>query len=126
MTQHITLKEVEAACRTAYKENRLIAQGPTSIDYGYQVLGEDKVVRVCAIGAALTDETLEVISTKKLQQVPIGAIIRETESLISWDADDFQELVHIQQCHDRWLDDMRNGNQRVEHTKSVFKQVIGL
>ncbi len=70
MTQHITLAEVKSACQKAYKEKRLIAQNVQEVgaDYGYCLL--DKYV--CAIGAALTSETLSDIDTYHAQEELIG------------------------------------------------------
>ena len=96
--QHITLEEVKSACVKAYDEKRLLFQH--TVEYGYAVEGFR-----CAIGCALSDETLEEIETLRLQKVTIvGGENSETgtrlDQVISWDEDEERDLERIQRAHD--------------------------
>lgn len=129
MTQLITVDEVKVACRKAYKENRLIAQDPKFSVYGYQLLGSDDVIRVCAIGAALNDEAIETICEKSLQWCtisnPTGISGESITSAFHWNEDEKMDLMEIQLAHDEWLGNVRD-DEYPSISEREFKRVIGL
>lgn len=104
--QRLTLSEVVAAARAAYADGNLIAQNLDSeylsdTDYAYLNARGHR----CAIGAALTDETLAAIERDALQQETVEAsaagrwflpFAPERES-------DIGDMVMIQESHDQWL-----------------------
>ncbi len=108
MTQHITLEGVKAACRKAYEEDRLLAQSSGPGEYGYRMLDDDGKERCCAIGAALTLETLDSIEEANCQthtiKHPQGMIADHSlRNHFSWDREEDSDLRDIQQAHDNWM-----------------------
>lgn len=93
--QHITLKEVKAACRKAYAERRLIAQH--SDQYAYR----DLAGHVCAIGAALSDKTLDLIEEEGLQVTGLGDSNGNSLLPFRCDPKELSALVELQGAHDR-------------------------
>ena len=98
--QHITLAEVKEACRKAYAENRLLAQNPSEKEYGYSIRGN-----VCAIGAALTPETLSVIDSLHGHWWTLNESKNQIQDneVFSWAEEEHKPLVGIQKAHDTWL-----------------------
>lgn len=127
MTQHITVEEVKAACRTAYKEKRLIAQDPDPVPYGYRISGSDGVVRVCAIGAVLNEGTLNVIDTRGLHSRTIFSSYGsgKGDHAFSWNHDEKEDLIAIQRSHDYWLRDGM-GREGSSLAEKDFMEKIGL
>ncbi len=133
MIQLITMDGVKAACCKAYKENRLIAQDPAPSDYGYQLLGSDDTVRVCAIGAALDDEAIEKINELGLHSCTISSPRKSItlseeiriELAFSWDENEKEDLMEIQLAHDEWLGNVRD-DEYPSISEREFKRVIGL
>ncbi len=113
MTQHITLAEVKAACRKAYKEERLLAQDPTIPDYAYKRVSADGIERCCAIGTVLNDESLNLIMAAGLHNCTINNPSHRgndasLKDVISWDVDEQKQLGTIQVFHDEWLGRVRD------------------
>ena len=95
--QHITLEEVKASCRQAYSEGRLVFQN-TGDEYGYSI-GNSR----CAIGSALTYDTLCYIEGHCLQTYVIGKNSIAHDALrraFTWDDEEEKELSQIQSLHD--------------------------
>lgn len=129
MTQHITLAEVKAACRKAYAEGRLIAQDVDGKFHGYRV-GD----RVCAIGAALTDETHQIIDEESLAAEIIidpDYSLYDDHHLIntafSWDEEDQKALFEIQNLHDNWTGARMSDvcPETIASYEDEFKALIG-
>ena len=73
--QHITLAEVKAACRDAYKVGTLLAQQTDkTLDYGYRVSLNDGSFCFCAIGVVLTPETHKNIEDNRARSSTIRQI----------------------------------------------------
>ncbi len=96
--QHITVKQVQEACRKAYDEKRLAAQDMENNLYYYQH-GDFG----CAIGVALSPESAALI--------PDQAIVLESsdhhynssfENAFSWLDEELTKLADIQKKHDFW------------------------
>lgn len=94
MLQHITLDEVKSACREAYPEQRLAAQGPSTSEYFYRADGYG-----CAIGVALTDKTVELI-TEPGWTLAIDS--KELSECFTWPHSELEQLSKIQSAHDMW------------------------
>ena len=101
MIQNITLVEVKAAASKAYKENRLLAQsvGP----YGYRITCVDGVSRVCAIGAVLSEASLDKIEAADLHTSTISEHGEVFSEIFEFSNDELDDLVAIQDAHDCWL-----------------------
>jgi hypothetical protein len=95
--QALTLEGVKAACREAYRNDELLAQDPKNEACRYVHEG-----RRCAIGVALSDETLRIIAERGLMTSPIteldtlGIVTVEDRSELHW-------IEHIQGLHDAWV-----------------------
>ena len=125
MTQLITVNEVKAACRKAYVEKRLLAQDPDPSAYGYRILGDDGVVRVCAIGAVLNDGTLNAIDARGQHSRTISNSYSYAGYAFSWDEAEALDLIVIQQAHDHWLRDVMGGEGSIIAERN-FMIMIGL
>jgi hypothetical protein len=101
----ITLEQVKAACRKAYDEKRLLAQN-TPIQYGYSRDGF-----VCAIGAALSPATLDMIeedsNLENLQEAIVG-MYEFNHSIAHVLPEEEGDLFTIQGVHDQWLSSQNN------------------
>lgn len=95
MIQHITLEEVKAAARLAYKEGRLLAQAGTQ-SVCYYKKGEF----VCAIGAVLSEESLAEVERKGFMDAGIHKLL--DHRIISCPSGSGAELNNLQNLHDNW------------------------
>lgn len=119
MTQHITVEEVKAACRIAYAEKRLLAQNTVfQSSYGYLRDG-----RVCAIGAALTDETMKLVEQFGLHRTSISDG-EELRKAFTWDDAEEEELMLIQISHDCWLQE--DSGYRYALYEKDFRKRVGI
>lgn len=120
--QTITVTEVKAAALKAYKEGRLLAQSDCQVEYGYEVKGLDGKTRVCAIGAALTRESLDMIEAEDLQCCTIHAAMSGLCEVFDCAQADYEALCYIQNAHDAWLG--WGGNDK--HRKQKEAHFLGL
>ena len=102
--KHITLEQVKVACLKAYREGRLIAQTPHEADYGYRDTGKDGVIRVCAIGAVLSEDVLDEIDILGWNAHGIITQRDDLKKLFDWEDDEQAELRLIQDTHDAWFE----------------------
>ncbi len=125
MTQHLTLAEVQAAAAKAYAEGRLTAQHP--IHSLRKCVYEGDSGCGCAIGVALTSETLEAIKRHAYQFSRVIALING--EVISVDPKEEEALRNIQRTHDTWCSmasyEMPSDGQ-VERARLAFLQAIGV
>ena len=106
MIQIITGPEACAAARKAYKERRLLAQCDLveahRISYGYEVdICDTKFV--CAIGACLSENSLEAIEDGMHQLTTIDSDLAAFNYIFNCKHVDFDVLVSLQKAHDQWL-----------------------
>ena len=100
--QHITLSEVKAACLVAHKDGRLLAQAPFG-SYAYSRVDEDGGTLVCAIGAVLNPETLEMIEMEDLNCATLETDPNALHEIaFTWSSEEFESLRGIQKSHDSW------------------------
>lgn len=123
----LTLSEVKAACREAYKNRTLIAQHP-HVDYGYERgrFGQWH----CAIGCALNRETLDAIIKEDLQQTVLATepVVPDSPqarllSLIQVPAHERHEIYAIQTAHDAWLGSSGNRQEQYRERTDFLKLI---
>lgn len=104
MTQAITVKEVKAAAARAYDHGLLLAQAPPRTEYGYSQVCSDGVMRFCAIGACLSEETHRGIKAKGLDSAGLSSLVHtDLKKHISWKRRQANKLTKIQFTHDQWM-----------------------
>lgn len=112
MTQEIVLKEVKAAAARAYDHGLLLAQGDSQTQYGYSQVCKDGVRRFCAIGASLTEDTLNAIKANNLDSASLNSLVHEEKlsNFISWKKRQAKKLALIQFSHDQWMKLVKRSN----------------
>lgn len=103
--QTLTYEQVKSAALKAYAVKSLSAQnvkhpGAGSTDYGYYVSGS-----MCAVGAAMTCETLGKLLSHKLNGQNISTLCRDNgKEIVSIEQDDdLRQIERLQNYHDSWL-----------------------
>lgn len=97
--QTLKLEEVKKAAREYYDNGWLGAQ-QSSADLCLYAYG-DGITR-CAIGAALSDETIEVILTKRLNTKSLNDLVK-FDNILVVDPLELHAMVTIQSLHDTWV-----------------------
>ena len=102
--QVLTVEGVKAAARLAYDEGRLTAQHPVQSQRicVYRTEHEGKVYG-CAVGVALSDETIAIVSKKHLNGSSFMALAEGVEGGLV-QCDDKFAVKRIQTNHDNWCD----------------------
>lgn len=96
MTQHLTYPEVLAAARAAYNAGTLLALVPHPGTCRYHT-GKYR----CAIGAALTDETLAKIDEKGLNTEAVFALV--DKGIIEIETEHYLHINRLQTAHDNCI-----------------------
>lgn len=96
--QTLTWEEVQAAARAAYEDGRLTAQAPLREDRECKYRWRD---RVCAIGAALSDEVAHLGDRYFFGSGSPVCWLRQRGYIAMPDAD-FHLATELQQAHDTW------------------------
>lgn len=123
--QVLTLEAVKTAARAAFHARKLTAQAKRREDRRCEYsIGDCK----CAIGAALTAETLAVLFKRNLNARTSVDSLRYKD-VIDVPLSDREALAHIQKAHDDWasmaLARFRTERQ-VRRKREAFKKLIGL
>ena len=129
MIQTITAVEACTAARKAYNEKRLLAQcvkvAPNRIEYGYEV--DIKGTKfVCAIGACLTQSSLDAIEDTDSQLTTLETDRGGFKHIFDYAQGDYSILCDLQRTHDHWLmvRRERRGRERISSAKAKFLDVI--
>jgi hypothetical protein len=121
--QVLTLKEIKAAARKAYKAKRLTAQHP---DRAQRICVYSNGAYRCAIGAALTKETLAALSTFTQHS---GLSVLQSQGLVTvTPRKDYYEATVIQYAHDAWARAAKASRSLkfVKSCRDKFTKLIGL
>ncbi len=102
--QHLTLRDVVTACRKALDDATLGALKHHSCEYDY---GDGFH---CAVGAALTNETLSLIRDRGLNKDPIQRLTA-CYGIIEIGPYDLEKISVLQDLHDSWADEDTPGNR---------------
>ena len=108
--QVITLSEVQAACREAYKAKRLIAQMPKGAG---QIIGYSKGKYRCAMAAPLNAKVIKYFQKHNIVEGAISDGYVKVE-----DQADMTTIRQIQIAHDTWA------YYRHESDKAQFLELI--
>ncbi len=90
--QTLTLVEVKANARDAWCSGKLLARNPSMPCEYIKDNGQ-----VCAIGASMTDETLELIKAKDMNHKAINLL---ADSVVQIPDDEYNDIMDIQRAHD--------------------------
>jgi hypothetical protein len=110
--QTLTLNEVKTACRKALINGTLLAENQADITlhtYGYCIKGRSGNSYHCAIGVALTAETLAEIEDRSIHMVGVKSLI-SVGILRVVDTRDLDTIIRIQTVHDDWLTSSHEGD----------------
>ena len=92
--QHLTLQDVVTACRRALEDGTLGALRHESCEYDY---GDGYH---CAVGVALTDDTLSVIQERGCNDEEVAHLIHA--GIITIKENDLDDIRDLQIDHDKW------------------------
>ena len=98
MTQTLTLEQVKAAARDYYDRGRLGAQMPNAPSGCKYVTEQDGEQYRCGIGAALSDETIQLLGDANARRVTYLM----QKSLIVVSPEEKDRILNIQNIHDMW------------------------
>lgn len=102
---NLEFDEVTEALKQAWKEKRLAVQNPEAVEttdclYWYETIEKKRVG--CAIGVALPEELLILLSDSCLLGSPISGLVKSDWVVV----DDLEKFKQLQQCHDLSLDSL--------------------
>lgn len=104
MTQVITLHDLVNAAQDYFDRGQLTAQ------LGHGCVYSDGATGRCVIGAAMSQETIDIIRAKGLNGATISLISdnRRLPRIIAFpDEDTLDIATQLQVLHDDWIDEMR-------------------
>jgi hypothetical protein len=116
----LTLENVKAACRKAYKARMLLAQHP-HLEYGYERRDKNRVYH-CAIGCALDRPTLDNINENNEHSNLISGLFNT--GVVEVDFAELSALMEIQQAHDNWLRDRKISPRYKTEYRYYFLKLI--
>ncbi len=129
MVQIITAVEVCTAARKAYNEGRLLAQCTVieaeHIEYGYQVDIEGTKF-VCAIGACLTQPSLDAIEGANLGRSTIEDNLVLFNYIFDLASDDYPVINELQRSHDFWLMSRIEGRDEIIVEANKMRFLAGI
>lgn len=106
IVQHLTLQDVVTACRKALEDGTLGALRHHSCQYDY---GDGYH---CAVGVALTTDTLSIIRDKNLNLVSLESLLNLR--ILKIDREDFRDIERLQVRHDGWVDTLASNREEFE------------
>lgn len=115
--QHITNEELKAACRKAYAEKTLTPFAPEFDNHQpkYRTRARDGKVYKCALGAAMSDETLNRVELDLLNGSRAPGL---NKSVVEFE--DLMFATQVQDAHDWWCFSI--GNMRDAGTPAARKR----
>lgn len=117
--QKLTLEEVKAAARDYYERNMLIAQRVDPDAERTCIYQREDGCR-CALGAALSDETLMTIRSLGLNGK--GLFTLRANNIVSVEnEEEMRAILAIQIAHDDWAHD---SNSITAYHENRFKELI--
>lgn len=124
--QTLTFEQVKIAALIAYIDNRLLAQnvpypGAGTATYGYK-LGNF----VCAIGAALSPDSLDAMQAQGWNSSGLVNVLSNA-GIIELAPGDAGKCIALQNAHDMWLTAVSNGEDStaIESMKQSFVSLLG-
>lgn len=112
MTQHITTKELIDNARDYYERRKLFAQNSVGLERIVYITPEGYR---CAIGASLTDDSLQAIKSSKIQNCNIVALLMA--KIVSFESEGF--AATLQELHDLWAAH-RPGHEKQDKENFLF------
>lgn len=116
--QRLTYEQARVAARHYYEQGRLLAQqSPDVAECRYR-----KGLYCCAIGAALTRDTLDFLTEQGQLSQKLGALL----SYIDVPLEDYEDLRNLQETHDLWCRAVANRSGDAICKEVAFCRLIGV